>query len=152
MRVILKTDIAKLGKEGDIVDVSPGYARNYLIPKGIALPATKENLKIWEESKKVEKRREEKIKKRLSEIEKKLLETKISIKKPAGSKGKLFGAVTSSDIASSLSGLGIPIDKKSILIEHPIKEVGSYKVPVKLTSERVLELEIEVIGESQSGR
>ena len=150
MRIILKQDIHDLGLEGDIVDVARGYARNYLIPKGIALEATAQNIKLTEmqrekiEVKRLEAREEaEKIKESMSDIV-------ITISQKVGEENKLYGSVTSMDIAAHLEKQGITIDRRKIVLDKPIKTVGEHEVPVKLYPEVTASIKVVVIPEEQT--
>lgn len=149
MKVILTQEIVNLGFEGDIVDVAKGFARNYLIPKGIAMEASEQNIKRMEtkrkkiEVKKVEAREEaEKIKERMAEVE-------ITISQKVGEEDKLYGSVTSMDIASHLEEQGITIDRRKIVLDKPIKTLGEYEVPVKLYPGVTGSIKVFVIPEEQ---
>lgn len=150
MRIILKQDIHDLGLEGDIVDVARGYARNYLIPKGIALEANAQNIKLTEmqrkkiEVKRLEAREEaEKVKENMSDIV-------ITISQKVGEENKLYGSVTSMDIAAHLEKQGITIDRRKIVLDKPIKTVGEHEVPVKLYPEVTASIKVVVIPEEQT--
>ncbi|MCK4352592.1 50S ribosomal protein L9 [candidate division WOR-3 bacterium] len=134
MKIILLQDTEKLGKRGDIVDIKPGYARNYLLPNKIALYYSPSNLRKFEEQKKIEEVRGNK-KKREALGSKEMLES-LSLTFPvqAGEDGKIFGAVTNINIAELLTKEGCEIDKKNILLKEPIKELGVYSVKVLLNS------------------
>jgi large subunit ribosomal protein L9 len=149
VKVILMQEIVNLGFEGDIVDVAKGFARNYLIPKGIAMEASEQNIKRMEtkrkkiEVKKVEAREEaEKIKERMAEVE-------ITISQKVGEEDKLYGSVTSMDIASHLEEQGITIDRRKIVLDKPIKTLGEYEVPVKLYPGVTGSIKVFVIPEEQ---
>jgi large subunit ribosomal protein L9 len=132
MKIILKQDFDELGFAGDIVRVSDGYARNFLIPKDIALEANKKNLKFMEtQQKKIEVKRL-KAKEDAEKISEKIKDTIITIKQKVGEEGKLYGSVTTMDIATELEKQGIDIDRRKITLEKPIKNLGDYKVPIKL--------------------
>jgi large subunit ribosomal protein L9 len=132
MEVILRQDVDELGLEGDIVKVARGYARNYLVPHGFALQATPQNMKSLElQRKKIEAKRlkgreaAERLKERISELV-------ITISQKAGEEGKLYGSVTTMDIAAHLEAQGIEIDRRKINLDKPIKTLGEYNVPVKI--------------------
>jgi large subunit ribosomal protein L9 len=135
MKVILKKDFENLGKAGDVVQVKNGYARNYLVPRGIALAASERNMRILEEEAKLDARREVKNK-REAEIKAGELE-KISVTAsvPVGEEDKVFGSVTAQDIADLMKEKGFEIDKRKIVLDEPIKALGVYTVPVKLHAE-----------------
>lgn len=132
MKVILKQDVSNLGEKGDIRDVSEGYARNYLIPRGLAVKASPGRLKELEHLKKDEAKRaareEAEAKKQYAEIH----GTTVTLTVKAGEGGKLFGSVTSSDIAAALAAEGLKVEKRKIDLKNPIKQLGSYTVDIKL--------------------
>lgn len=147
MKVILKEDIRHLGKIGQVVDVADGYARNYLLPKGLAIEANIKNIKSIEHERKLLQEKAKKLKDTAIDIASKISGTTLSIKAKAGEDGKLFGSVTTMDIAEALRSEGIDIDKKKIILEEPIKRLGSYAVTVKLHAEAAAQLSLEVIQE-----
>lgn len=135
MKVILKTDMDALGLEGDTVEVAKGYARNYLIPKGFALEATKQNIKLMDTlTKKIDARRI-KAKENAEKIKQNMIDTVITLTQKVGEEDKLFGSVTSMDIADELEKMGISIDRRKILLDKPIKNLGEFDVPIKLHPE-----------------
>ncbi len=150
MKVILIKDVKGTGKVGEIVEVSDGFARNMLIPKGMAKEASEHNLNTLNKQKAIEdKKREDAIeegKRAASEIEK----IKIIIHTKMGEGGKIFGSITSKDIAEELkSQTGIEIDKKKIVLDSPIKNVGEYVVQVKIYTEISANLKVEVVPEDK---
>ena len=146
MEVILQQDLDELGLEGDIVKVAKGYARNYLIPKGIALEAISRNIKALEQKiKKIEINRL-KAKESAEQVKQQLEEINITIKHKVGKEGKLYGSVTSMDIASYLGSKGIIIDRKKIILEKPIKELGEFKASVKIYPEVTGEVTVIVVS------
>ncbi len=133
MKVILLKDVKNIGKKGEIKEVSDGYARNFLIPRRLAVKATEGNIKHLLDEKKQEKEKEERIRKRSEEILNKLSKKVWEIRVKAGSAGKLFGSLTSSSIAEMLSkATGEEIDKRWVKVKKPIKEIGTYEIDVKL--------------------
>ena len=134
MKVILKEDIQKLGKSGEVINVKPGYARNYLIPKGLVLEATENNLKVFEEDKRAKLKHQEREKKQAQELAKRIERVSCTIVMQAHD-DQLFGAVTTADIADALEQEGIKIDKKDIILDEPIKSLGVYQIPIKLHPE-----------------
>jgi large subunit ribosomal protein L9 len=145
MKVILKQDIASLGKEGDIADVARGYARNYLLPKGLVAEASKSNLKQLEQkSKALEKKEAER--KVLAEKEAKKLEGKtVSMQAKAGSGGKLYGSVTSKDIASAVKEqLKVEVDRRLIQLEESLKNLGQVAISIKLHPEVEVSINVDV--------
>ncbi|MBC8461455.1 MAG: 50S ribosomal protein L9 [Deltaproteobacteria bacterium] len=132
MKVILIQDMDALGLEGDIVNVANGYARNYLIPKELALEANEQNIKLMEtQSKKIEIKRL-KAKEDAEKVKDKMTDMVITVSQKAGEEEKLYGSVTSMDIATHLEKHGITIDRRKIALDKPIKTIGEFDVPVKL--------------------
>jgi len=146
MKIILAKSIESLGGFGDIVEVKDGYARNYLIPKGVALKATNSNLTIFEEKKKIEQLKQKKLKKQALNLSKRLAKTSCTIAVKTEN-DKMFGAVTSIDIVKSLREKDINFDKTDILLKEPIRELGVYNVAVKLHPEVTTEVKIWVVKE-----
>ncbi len=132
MEVILTVDVPKLGKAGDVVRVSDGYARNYLFPRNLAVEATDSNLKKLESERKTLEKREERKKLEAMEIARKIENMTISIAAQVGEGGRLFGSITASDIQHALKGKGMEIDRKRIIIEEPIRATGEYIIRIKL--------------------
>ena len=149
MKVILNTDIEKVGEVGDIVEVKPGYARNYLFPRKMALEITKNNLYMMNAKKKKIQKKMEIEKLSAEELKQKLEEVTITIEKKAGENDVLFGSVTVMDIESKLDEMGVKIDRKKFHLEEQIKRLGNYSCTIKLFKDVEAELKIEVIGEGQ---
>ena len=147
MKVILKQDIEKLGKTADIISVSDGYARNYLFPQGLALEACRANLKIVKQQKKKEAQLKQKQKNQAQELAAKITSVSCTILVQAGEDGKLFGSVTNQDIAAAFKQEGVDIDKRKIELSEPIKEVGVFKINIKLHPEVAAEAKIWVVKE-----
>lgn len=147
MKVILKEDIPNLGKAGQIINVKDGYARNYLFPKGVAMLADEKNLKLLEYYKKKIEEEAKKKRKDAESIAERLSEIQLTVKAKAGEDQKLFGSVTSKDIAEALQKEGFSIDKKQIIINEPIKRIGEYLVDVKLHQDLVSKVKVNVIPE-----
>ncbi|MEW6215688.1 MAG: 50S ribosomal protein L9 [Nitrospirota bacterium] len=147
MKVILKDDIKNIGKMGQIVDVADGYARNYLVPKGLAVKANTKNIKSLEYEKRIIQDKARKLKNLAQDLAYKISTMSLIIKTKAGDEGKLFGSVTTMDIAEALKSEGIEIDKKKIFLEEPIKRLGLYSVNVKLHPEISAQLNIQVVEE-----
>ena len=145
MKVILLEDVRGSGKAGDVVNVSDGYARNMLIPKGLAMEATPQNLKQLEKKKEAMARKFAEDKAQALEIKKKLEETSVTVKAKAGENGKVFGSITSKDIADALNEMGYEIDKKKIQLESPIKTTGTTEVTIKLFTEVTGKIKVNVI-------
>ncbi len=148
MKVILREEVSKLGKEGDLVEVADGYARNYLIPKGVADEATKENVRILKRRKKEEARLAEDKLEDAQEYAENLKKVNVLIKIKAGENGKLFGSVNTKDIAEVLEKEHkIKIDKRKIELEEPIKNTGEHMVDVKLHPEVKGQVKVTIEGE-----
>jgi len=145
MKVILKEDVEGIGLAGTVADLSPGYARNYLIPKGLALAATSKNVKTLEKQKAEIMKKVDKERKRVEALGQRLAQTRVVVAKQFGEEGKLFGSVTTKDIAEALAQEGIEVDKKKLVIEEPIKALGSYKVKVKLPLKVESQFQVDVI-------
>ena len=147
MQVILREDIDKLGKIGDTINVKDGYARNYLIPMKKAIEATSKNMKALEHAKKMVNDRLRKLKKEASSVADTIRDLSITIKAKVGEEGKLFGSVTTMDIAEAAKAQGVKIDKRKIQLEEPIKRIGDHTVPVKLHSDVTAEIRVSVVAE-----
>ncbi|MGQ9559046.1 MAG: 50S ribosomal protein L9 [Candidatus Oleimicrobiaceae bacterium] len=145
MKVILKQDFEKLGKAGEVVEVKAGYARNYLLPKGVALEATSSNLRVFEEQKKLDAQRLDKAKKAALALADKLEGVSCTAAVAAGEEDRIFGSVTSQTIAQLLKEKGFDIDKKKILLEEPIKALGIYDVPIRLHPEVEVKVKVWVV-------
>jgi large subunit ribosomal protein L9 len=148
MKVILREDIEKLGKAGEVVKVADGYGRNFLIPRQLAVPANIRNLKTLDHDKRVIEARVKKALKSAESLSSKLSSVSLTIPAKAGEEGKLFGAITSRDIADALEKAGVPVDRKMVLLPDPIKHVGDYKVKVKAGGDFVPEISVSVVAES----
>lgn len=152
MKLILKETVDKLGVQGDVIDVKSGYARNYLIPQGLADIASESNLKKVEEEKL---RNEEDAKKYYLEVQGQAVQLEgisLTFKVRAGDDGKLFGSVTNSDIADRLNqgNLNFEVDRRNIILDESLKLLGEFKVPIRLHNQ--IEVEIEVcLEEEESG-
>jgi len=147
MKVILKDDVKGLGNMGQVVDVSDGYARNFLIPKGVALEANVKNIKALEHQKRIIQEKAKKVMNQAKDLSEKMANLSVVIKAKAGEEEKLFGSVTSMDIAEAFKNQGIDIDKKKIVLEEPIKRLGTYTVNVKLHPEVITTVNVQVIPE-----
>ena len=148
MKVILKQDVKGLGKEEDMVNVSDGYARNYLFPRGLAAEASAGNINIMNTKKKAEKTKKDRELAQARELAEKLGNITVVIKTKSGENGKLFGSITSKDIADGLkSGHNIDIDKKKIVLPEPIKNLGTTQVEVKLYPEVSARIAVKTVQE-----
>lgn len=145
MIVILKKDIKGTGKAGDVIKVSPGYARNMLIPRGLAVEATEGNVRNLEKQKQIQKENEAEEKAKAEKIADKLSKGSIVIKTKAGEGGRLFGSITNKDISEAIEEqLGIKIDRRKIVLDNPIKELGLASVEAKLYPEVTGKFTVEV--------
>lgn len=148
MLVLLKQDVKGSGKAGDIVKVSDGYARNMLLPRGLAVEATEGNIRAAEKQKEKQAQKAAEDKAEALKLSESLTEKEITIKAKAGEGGRLFGAITSKDISDEIaSQLGLEIDKKKIELESPIKTLGTFTAVLKLYSEVKGELKVNVVNE-----
>jgi len=147
MQVILREDIEKLGKIGDLVKVADGYARNFLVPMKKAIEATPKNVNAMEHARKMVSDRLRKLKKEATAEADKIKGLSITIKAKTGEEGKLFGSVTSMDIAEAAKAQGVVIDKRKIVLAEPIKRLGEFTVPVKLHADIASELKVSVVAE-----
>jgi large subunit ribosomal protein L9 len=144
MKLILKRDVDKLGKTGDVVKVAPGYGRNFLVPRKIAVAATPGNLKIMEIEQLASARRDQRDKSAASLVAKELVKLVVTIRRKAGEGVTLYGSVTSIDIADFLITHKIDIDKRKIQLDEPIKTIGEYQVPVRLHREVTVPIKVIV--------
>jgi len=148
MEIILKEDISNLGHKDDIITVKDGYARNYLIPQGLAINATRSAKKMHEEILRQRAHKEEKVREEAAEIAKKLEDVSLTIGAKTSTKGKIFGSVNTIQIAEALKEKGFEIDRKNITIkEELIKEVGKYTAKIKLHKEVYVEIPFEIVAE-----
>lgn len=145
MKVILLQDDKTLGKKGQVVNAKEGYARNFLFPKKIAIEATPANMKVLENQKKVQEQKEQEILEEAKKLEEELMKITIVIKTKSGENGKLFGSITTKEIAELLKEThNIDIDKRKLELEDSIKSVGTYAVKVKLHSKVTAKLNVIV--------
>ena len=147
MKVILREDVKNLGDMGEVVNVSDGYARNFLFPKKFAVEANTKNLKEFEHNKKVIAERASKIKESVKSEAEKLSAVSLTIKAKTGEDDKLFGSVTNMNIAEALASEGFNIDKKKIVMDEPIKRLGEYSVTIKLHPEISTQIKVQVVQE-----
>jgi large subunit ribosomal protein L9 len=147
MQVILLEDVPSLGKIGDMVRVSDGYGRNYLLPKKKAVLATEKSVKALEHQKRLVQHRIGKEKKNAEKLAQEIDRLSCTFTKAVGESGKLFGAVTSMEIEDYLKENGIEVDRKKILLEEPIKNLGIFNVPIKLHPEVTVQLKVWVVQE-----
>lgn len=149
MEVILREDVDKLGSRGQLVKVAAGYARNFLLPKRLAVPATEANKKIIEQERQAHLRRESKLVADATDLAKMMADLSITISQKAGESDQLFGSVTSKDIAEALEKQGYTIERRKIALEEPIKTLGDFKVPLRLHHEVTTEITVHVVKEAE---
>jgi large subunit ribosomal protein L9 len=147
MEVILREDISNLGSRGDMVKVAPGYARNFLIPKKLAVTATASNKKIVEQERQAHLRKEAKAQGEAADLAKLMTGVSVTISQKAGENDQLFGSVTSKDVADALAAKGYTIDRRKIQLDEPIKSLGEFKIPIKLHKEVTAEVTLVVAKE-----
>lgn len=147
MEVILREDIEKLGSRGQLVNVAPGFARNFLLPKRLAVAATAANKNIVEQERQAALRREAKEATEAAELAKLMENVVISIAQKAGENDQLFGSVTSSDIAARLEEQKFHVDRKKIVLHDPIKQLGEHTVTIRLHREVSVDIKVNVVKE-----
>ncbi len=147
MEVILREDIEKLGGRGQVVKVAAGYARNYLLPKRLAVEATAANKKIVEQERQAHLRREAKEVSDAQELAKMLAGVMVNISQKAGEQDQLFGSVTAKDIAEGLEKLNFTIDRRKIHLDEPIKQLGEHKIPVRPHRDVTVDITVNVVRE-----
>jgi large subunit ribosomal protein L9 len=147
MEVILREDISNLGARGQVVKVAAGYARNFLIPKKLAVTATESNKKIVEQERQSHLRKEAKLQSEAQDLAKLVNGVSVTIKQKSGENDQLFGSVTSKDVADLLAAKGFTIDRRKIQLDEPIKSLGEFKVPVKLHKDVTAEVTVVVAKE-----
>ncbi|MGA2741937.1 MAG: 50S ribosomal protein L9 [Bryobacteraceae bacterium] len=147
MEVILREDIERVGTRGQVVKVANGYARNFLLPKRLAVAATDSNRKIVEQERQAHLRREAKQKSEAEDLSKLLSGVTVIIAQKAGENDQLFGSVTSKDVADALAQKNFTIDRRKVLMDEPIKQLGEFKVPVRLHKDVTAEVTVQVVKE-----
>jgi large subunit ribosomal protein L9 len=148
MKVILLQDVSKVGAKGDLIEVSDGYARNFLLKKGLAAEGTEGSVKECEENQKIRKNREAKLEKTAVETKKKIGGKRVTVAMNAGEEGRLFGSVTANQIAEALkSQHGVETDKRDIKLDEQIKQVGMYPFKIRLYTGVEADLILEVKAE-----
>jgi large subunit ribosomal protein L9 len=148
MKVILREDVEKLGKAGEVVKVADGFGRNYLIPRRLAVIADVRNIKTLEHDRRVIEIRAKKARKSAEATAAALSAVSLTLPAKAGEEGKLFGAVTTRDIAEALAAAGVTVDRKSIQLPEPIKQLGDYKVKIRVAPDVVPEISVSVVPEA----
>jgi len=149
MKIILMQDFESLGFEGDIVDVARGYARNYLFPKGVAIEASNSNVKTMDMRKGKIMANRTKDKEAAERVREKISQVTITVRQKVGEEGRLYGSVTSRDIAQELESEGIVVDRRKIVIDETIRALGEFEVPIKLHPEVIAKIKVVVEGEEE---
>lgn len=145
LQVVLQQDVDKLGKSGEVVKVRPGYARNFLLPRGFAVPATTAHLNRIAHEKAVAVAKAEKLKKEMQDVAAKIGALVVQLPVKVGDDDRLFGSVTAKDIHHAVTAKGVTFDRKKLVLAEPIKALGTYELPVKLLSDVTATLKVEVI-------
>ncbi len=148
MKIILREDVEKLGKAGEVVKVKDGFGRNYLIPQNLAVLANVRNMKALDHDRRTIEMRTKKTLKAAEATAAALSAVSLTIPAKAGEEGKLFGAITSRDIAEALAKAGLTIDRKAIQLADPIKQVGDYKVKIRVAADVLPEISVSVVPEA----
>ncbi|MCR4395183.1 MAG: 50S ribosomal protein L9 [Candidatus Saccharicenans sp.] len=147
MKIILLENVEKVGRKGDILEVTPGFARNYLIPRKLALEVTPGNLKSVEMQQKALKKKLEKERLTFQELIKQLNQVSLTFVRKSSEKDIIFGSVSAADIQAELARLGFDIDRKKIILDEPIKRLGTFSVPIKVYHEDRAEVKVVVVKE-----
>jgi large subunit ribosomal protein L9 len=145
MQVILRKEFETLGKAGEVITVKPGYARNYLIPRGIAYSANKSNMARLENDRKVADRRDLKERRLAGDLSAKLTGLRVIASVQVGEEDRMFGSVTASDIAELIKERGIEVDRRKIQLDEPIRHLGEFEVPIKLHRDVVVNITVDVV-------
>ena len=148
MKIILREDVEKLGKAGEVVKVKDGYGRNYLIPRQLAVLANVRNMKALDHDRRTIETRAKKTRKTAEATAATLSAVSLVLPAKAGEEGKLFGAITSRDIAEALGKTGVTVDRKAIQLADPIKQVGDYKVKIRVAADVFPEISVSVVPEA----
>jgi large subunit ribosomal protein L9 len=148
MEVILKEDIVNVGKIGEVVRVRDGYARNYLLPRGLVLVANKKNLKTFEHHKKIVGDQKQKVLRNAQALGDQLAAVSLVIPMKVGEEGRLFGSVTNMQIEKALKAKGLNVERRKIHLDAPIKVVGDYEVPIRLSADVTLPLKVSVVADT----
>ena len=149
MELILREDVDNLGSRGQVVKVAPGYARNFLLPKRLAVEATDSNKKIVEQERQAHLRREAKLVADAGDLAKMMSDVSVTISQKAGENDQLFGSVTSKDIAEALEKQGYTVERRKIALDEPIRTLGEFKVPLRLHREVTTEIAVHVVKEEE---
>lgn len=151
MDVVLKEDIENLGHMGDVVKVKDGYARNYLLPRGLVVRADKRSLKALEHEQRMIAQSRERLNKEAQGISEQLSKVSVEFTVKVGEEGRLFGSVTNMDIEKALKEQGVDVERRRIVLETPIKSVGEYDVPIRLRPDVMPSIKVRVVSEDEPG-
>jgi large subunit ribosomal protein L9 len=148
MKIVLREDVASVGRKGDLVEVADGYARNFLVPRGLAMKATRGGVAQAEAMRRNRAARDERDRGSAQELADRLAATTVTVTARAGEGGKLFGSITAADLAEAITAtIGAEVDRRSISLPEPLKELGAVEVPVKLHAEVTAKVKVEVVAE-----
>ena len=148
MKLILREDVEHLGKGGELVEVKPGYGRNYLLPRGLAVAANPKNVRELDHQRKIAEAKATKLKASAEAVSKRLADTPVTLKRKVGEQDKLYGSVTALDIVEALAARGLNLDRRTIDLAEPLKTVGDFEVPVKLHREVIGKAKVKVEAET----
>ncbi len=148
MKLILREDVEHLGKGGELVDVKPGYGRNFLLPRGLAVMANPKNVRELEHQRKIAEAKAAKLKASAEAVAKRLADTPVTLKRKVGEQDKLYGSVTALDIVEALAARGLQLERRTIDLSEPLKTVGEFEVPVKLHRVVVGKAKVMVVAET----
>ena len=148
MKLILREDVDNLGKGGELVEVKPGYGRNYLLPRGLAVAANPKNVRELDHQRKIAEAKAAKLKASAEAVAKRLADTPVTLKRKVGEQDKLYGSVTALDIVEALAVRGLQLDRRTIDLPDPLKTVGDFEVPVKLHREVVGKARVKIEAET----
>ena len=147
MEVILRQHVDNLGRRGEVVKVANGYARNYLLPRGLVLEVNKKNIKTFEHHKKLVADQKQKVMRRAHAVGDELVGVSLTIPMRTGEEGKLFGSVTNIQIEKALKAKGLNVDRRKIHLDEPIKTLGDYEIPIRLSADLTVPLKLSVVSE-----
>jgi len=146
LELILRKDVDHLGRAGELVKVRPGYGRNYLIPRGLALAATRGNIAQLDHQKRIIAAEQARVRAEHAKMAEQLKGVTVSIARKKGQDGKLFGSVSPKDISEALANQNLQVDRKLIKLDDPLKAIGSYEVPVRFSGDTSVEIRVNVVG------
>ncbi|NAZ30984.1 MAG: 50S ribosomal protein L9 [Caldimicrobium sp.] len=147
MEVILRTDVPKLGKAGDIVKVKDGFARNYLLPKGLAIPANQKTIKALENQRKIILAKAERERKKAQSLAEKLTGLTLTFYRKVIEGDRIYGSISAQDIVKSLEEKGLSLERRFVLLDEPIKQLGTYEIPIRLRPGVEVKIQVEVVEE-----